>query len=163
MKEQHCLNRRILDAGFEMRTSFQLEKLSDWFEEWINNQGGNYCNRSAVLELLQLLTPCWKFDAHQAFAHVTLEAVGNCSEQTQHLTAISTFLRKSLVRSKNLLGLSLTWPNCLGEFNNAETNLKTKIHQVLYPTIRGFLSGDCSYKDGLFAYELRLNKTGAWH
>ncbi|TVY89542.1 hypothetical protein LAWI1_G006479 [Lachnellula willkommii] len=54
-------------------------------------------------------------------------------------------------------------PGIIAGLNNARTNLKTKIHQALYPPIRGFLSGSCSCKaEGMFAYQMALHKSGAW-
>lgn len=50
----------------------------------------------------------------------------------------------------------------IAALNAARGNLKTQIHKEIYRT-RGFLTAGCScHKDGLFAYELALDKTDVW-
>jgi len=51
----------------------------------------------------------------------------------------------------------------VGGVNFARTNLRTKIHDGLYPKEREFLYGECPcHKDGLVAYKIALGKTGVW-
>ncbi|TVY49171.1 hypothetical protein LOCC1_G000957 [Lachnellula occidentalis] len=129
---------------------FSLEVLSEWFKEWIGRLGGDHCSKFTVRELSQLLLPCRFFENHQAFAHVTMryayEKAGHCDENNP-----TPYHKLHLP------------PGIIAGINNARTNMKTKIHQALYPPIRGFLSGSCSCKkDGMFAYQMALDRSGAW-
>ncbi|TVY41386.1 hypothetical protein LSUB1_G003251 [Lachnellula subtilissima] len=119
------------------RFDFQLEKLNNWFAEWIVRKGGDDCSRFKTSELAQIFYPCQEFDEPKNFAQVTrrlaYEVAGHISDDNP--------TRYDLRLHPRILA---------------------NIHKKLY-IIRLFLSSGCSCKERrLFAYELALDKTGAW-
>ncbi|TVY73437.1 hypothetical protein LSUE1_G005540 [Lachnellula suecica] len=128
---------------------FELQKLNSWFEEWVKNMGGDRCVGFTLKELPQLMLPCQKFENDLAFARITRRYA---YEGVQHLP------EKNPTSYYNLRSA----PRVIGGLNTARGNLKTEIHKALYLN-RQFLTSECSCrKDGLFAFELAMDKTGAW-
>jgi hypothetical protein len=161
---------KIVDVWHVIETSciylFNLEQLNPWFALWINHNGVPKLQNFNVAELKQPLYPIHEFDHAQAFAHVTRRLVyetrGKIYEKNltnfnhlhfhQRIIGRSHWLR-ALIQANGSIGSGL---------NAARGNLKFKIHKKIYIQ-EDFLRSGCSCrKDGLFAYELALSKTGVW-
>ncbi|KAL2075341.1 hypothetical protein VTL71DRAFT_284 [Oculimacula yallundae] len=128
---------------------FQLELLGPWFAEWLGVKGGKRLTNFSIDELRQLMYLCHEFDNAEGFAIVTRRLA---YENEGHITELNPTKFHHLHLQ----------PRIISGLNAARGNLKTNIHRGLYIN-RRFLNSDCSCKkDGFFAYELALDRTGAW-
>ncbi|KAF8866842.1 hypothetical protein BDZ45DRAFT_795299 [Acephala macrosclerotiorum] len=139
--------RAVIDCSLKQR--FPLDKLNVWFEKWMANNGGVEFANFNLEQLTELLFPCQEFNHAEGFAFATMtlayETPGHVHEEP----------------SAKFPELHLE-PRIIIAINAARGSLKMKIHEALYIN-REFLNATCRCrKDGLFEYELALERTGVW-
>ncbi|KUJ21789.1 uncharacterized protein LY89DRAFT_608287, partial [Mollisia scopiformis] len=131
------------------RYFFPLEKLNKWFEQWMEHKGGKKMKKFSLDELRKLMYPCQEFNHAQGFAYATKKLVYETPGHVHEDTPLA-------------FGHLHLEPRIIGAINAARGSVKMKLHEALYIN-RVFLNASCDCrKEGLFAYETALDKTGVW-